>query len=192
MASRAARTHTTYSIALGAYVKFCKVYGYDPQLPPNVEWVAQFISYLSFMGYAGSTIQTYISGLAFYMSSSGLQDVTKSFVITRLIEGCRRSTLRRDARHPITLSVLNRMLAYLRHVCGSHYDVLMYSAAFSVAFYGLLRVSELTVESRHRCESILQHTFRIGAATTAAMAGCSDEEIQRMGRWVSSAHRRYI
>lgn len=36
------------------------------------------------------------------------------------------------------------------------------------------------------------HSFRIGAATTAAMAGCSDSQIQHMGRWASSAHRRYI
>ena len=32
----------------------------------------------------------------------------------------------------------------------------------------------------------------IGAATTAAMRGLSDEEIQRMGRWKSQAFRKYI
>ena len=36
------------------------------------------------------------------------------------------------------------------------------------------------------------HSLRIGAATTAPMAGCSDAQIQHMGRWASSAHRRYI
>ena len=36
------------------------------------------------------------------------------------------------------------------------------------------------------------HSFRIGAATTAAMMGISEEEIQRMGRWRSQAFKKYI
>ena len=36
------------------------------------------------------------------------------------------------------------------------------------------------------------HSFRIGAATTAAERGCSESQIQAMGRWRSNAFRRYI
>ncbi|XP_069108944.1 uncharacterized protein [Argopecten irradians] len=36
------------------------------------------------------------------------------------------------------------------------------------------------------------HSFRIGAASTAAASGVPDEEIQQMGRWKSMAFKRYI
>ena len=36
------------------------------------------------------------------------------------------------------------------------------------------------------------HSFRIGAATTAALQGVSDEKIQLLGRWKSGAFRKYI
>ena len=36
------------------------------------------------------------------------------------------------------------------------------------------------------------HSFRRGAATSAREAGCSDSEIQLMGRWASDSYRLYI
>ena len=36
------------------------------------------------------------------------------------------------------------------------------------------------------------HSFRLGAASSAAMQGVSNSDIQRMGRWKSDAFRRYI
>ena len=41
----------------------------------------------------------------------------------------------------------------------------------------------------HRYKS---HSFRIGAATTAATRGLTDAQIQAMGRWKSNAYKRYI
>ena len=36
------------------------------------------------------------------------------------------------------------------------------------------------------------HSFRLGAATSASIAGVSESIIKRLGRWQSSAYQRYI
>lgn len=257
-------------------------------MSPDVEQVAQFISYLSWEGYAGATISTYISGIAFGMQTLGWPDVTHCFIIRRLVDGCRRKHARRDTRCPITLPILKRIINSLAHVCTTSYESALFQAAFLVAFFGFLRVGELTVNSRHGPISLSEgdvhirglgrhekmhvtiqrsktdqagrgccivippndmahlcpihavsaylalrsplgiaffrhfdshpltrhefnamlkraitflglpvaffssHSFRIGAATSAAMAGVPDVCIQNMGRWASNTHRRYI
>ena len=39
---------------------------------------------------------------------------------------------------------------------------------------------------------IKPHSFRIGAATHAASLGCTEQQIQKMGRWKSNAFKKYI
>ena len=42
------------------------------------------------------------------------------------------------------------------------------------------------------CSKYSGHSFRIGAATTAAHVGISESHIKMLGRWESSAYVRYI
>lgn len=41
-------------------------------------------------------------------------------------------------------------------------------------------------------ERYTSHSFRIGAATTAVVAGCSQDEVKTAGRWKSESYKRYI
>ena len=183
-------------------------------------------------------------------------------------------------RKPLTLPFLSRLQEKLHGSHWSNYDKIMLWSAFTMAFYGILRVSEYTsphqnrftpttllrndieltkrhiticlkrdkthqrsipppiilsqVESdccpvqamqqylqlrpggnnnplfifeagsyltRQRVNKVLStllgsgftsHSFRIGAASSASKAGCSNEQIRVMGRWRSNVAHRYV
>ncbi|XP_071144984.1 uncharacterized protein [Mytilus edulis] len=73
-------------------------------------------------------------------------------------------------------------------------------AMFLLAFYAFLRVGEISTKSGSDTKQVLQvdtryykaHSFRIGAATSAAAKGIPHSVIQGMGRWKSSAFMKYI
>ena len=54
------------------------------------------------------------------------------------------------------------------------------------------RVRKALEELGYNQTAYAGHSFRIGAATTAAAAGLNDSTIQTMGRWSSSAFTTYI
>ena len=60
-----------------------------------------------------------------------------------MLEGCRRSRKQNDNRAPISKNLLTSICVKLSEICFSHYEVLLFKAAFTLAYYWLLRISEL-------------------------------------------------
>ena len=56
----------------------------------------------------------------------------------------------------------------------------------------MARVRDALTRAGYACQDYAGHSFRIGAATTAAAAGIPDSTIQALGRWSSAAFLRYI
>ncbi|KAM9324294.1 uncharacterized protein PAF06_000315 [Gastrophryne carolinensis] len=79
----------------------------------------------------------------------------------------------------------------LTQVCSLEFEVQLFQAAFSVAFFGALRVGEL-VSRNKREPGGLQHSFRIGAATEAARLGLPVDLVKKLGRWESKRFMSYI
>ena len=62
-----------------------------------------------------------------------------------------------------------------------------------VTRYQFSTIVKKSLLSQHiSSEGITSHSFRIGACTHFALAGVSDDELKKMGRWKSDAYQRYI
>ncbi len=73
-------------------------------------------------------------------------------------------------------------------------DMPLFETAAGVLFTRDLVTSSLrqSLKSLHIEGHYSGHSFRRGAATSARLAGLSDEEIQLLGRWKSDSYRLYI
>ena len=86
---------------------------------------------------------TYISGLSFYHLLNNWYDPSELFVVKKLLEGCQRSRSRVDNRAPITPQILHSICLSLQFICYNDYEAILFKAAYLLAYFGLIRVSEL-------------------------------------------------
>ena len=66
---------------------------------------------------------------------------------------------RRDRRIPVSLELLTKIVTSLHLICNSNNEALLFSAAFSLCFFALLQVGEITADSRSN-DGV--HTLRAG------------------------------
>lgn len=285
--SNADNTNIAYKQALQCFDTFRTRYNIPLCWPPPLLQITRFVGFLSLNGYSPSTIRLYISGLSFKLKVEANYDITKSFVVQKMISGSHRLYKVKDVRQPITFDILQKLNSSLKYICSSRYETIMFQCAFSLAYAAFLRVSEITITNnvsidhvisindvfidsvnnqlfvyikfsktdqtgksttlviqtnsvndvcpihtlraflcirpqisgplfchlngnaltRFQFHSVLKktlqfsdldvkayntHSFRIGAATSAYMAGKSDDEIKCMGRWSSTSFQRYV
>ena len=107
-ASMSRNTWQTYSTTIGKFNQFRYLYGLPLDGLPPVDQVVQFIAYMSACNCTPSTIRTYISGLSFWYKVQGCEDVTKAFIVTKLLEDAKRAARTQDNRVPITLNILTK------------------------------------------------------------------------------------
>lgn len=142
-ASVTGNTNSVYRNAVLSYNNFAVEYGWSLEWPISIQRMVLYISYLFERGYAPSSITTYVAGISFYHKVNNWSDPSDAFVVTKLLEGCRRSRKRMDVRAPITESILTKLVVALSQICFSTYEAILFKAAFTLAYFGLFRVGEL-------------------------------------------------
>ncbi|XP_076077485.1 integrase/recombinase xerD homolog [Mytilus galloprovincialis] len=134
-----------YQRALNALAKFRDSFDLDHSFPIPLIHITQFIAYMSCLDMAPSTVKCYISAISFYNKINNYEDMSKLFVVRKMIDGMARSKLKRpDSRLPITIDLLKNIIKILPAFCSSRYEAVLFSSAFSMGFFAFLRVGEMT------------------------------------------------
>lgn len=125
---------------------FCsaKLASEDANLPVSVATLSLFLASLFAKGYAPSTLTSYNSAIGYLHKLNGLEDPSSSVFIIKFLQGARKTRAHVDTRLPITISILHKLVAALNTIASNVYYKTLYQSMFLTAFYGLLRVGEMT------------------------------------------------
>lgn len=140
-------TKASYESALKLFSEFRLINDHADIWPPPLGVVIDFIAFMSLKGMSPSTARCYISGIAFACKVKDLSDPTGNFIISKMLNGFKKMHRRVDTRLPITHELLERILRTLPTVCYTSYEAELFSAVFSLAFFGFFRVGELVISS---------------------------------------------
>ena len=152
----ASNTQLTYATGLKAFKNFCKEYNLPLNWPASEQHIILFIARSFENGLSPNSITTYIAGINYYHKLNNWYDIQKIFVIQKLLEGCRRARTSKDPRAPISKNVLIDIVSILPKVCYNDYETSLFGALFTMAYFGLFRVSELVSsgqDAKHNIQS---------------------------------------
>jgi hypothetical protein len=88
-------------------------------------------------GYSPSMVNAYLSGISYDVKSNGLEDVTQSFIIQKMMRGMFRLEKRHNCRKPITLKILIKLTEALNKVCFSVYESFYSVVHFQLPYSGI-------------------------------------------------------
>ncbi len=144
----AEKSHRAYELGLKIFRKFAEELHVEITWPVPVDIIMKFIAFLSLNGYACKSIQLYISSISYWHKINNFEDPTRAYVVQKLIEGHRRLHNRVDSRLAITIDILNNLLKVLPVVTYNSYESVLFQAMFILSFWALLRISEITCDSK--------------------------------------------
>ena len=157
MASMGPSSRKQYAKDMMKFEQFCIVcLGIDDWFPASVSTLAGFIAHLFREGYASSTIQSTMSAISYFHKLLGVPDTVSDFVIQKLVLGTKRARPSVDLRAPVSKDLLGQLIASSRSVVEDNYTLHMFKAMLSLAYFALLRVSEVVAAPTHHTDHRLK------------------------------------
>ena len=158
--SIASLTQQTYSAGEKRFIDFIQLYqpkGPRNPLPASEEVLIQFSAYLA-KSIKHSFIKNYLAAVRHLHIRNGLKlDFNKMLRLQLVLRGIKRSqgeSIR--VRLPITVHHLTLFHIMLAIPTTTHFDSIMSWAAMTLAFFGFLRLGELTCNSKFNPEAHLK------------------------------------
>ncbi|XP_066437473.1 uncharacterized protein [Eleutherodactylus coqui] len=127
----------------------------------------------------------HLAGVAFLLKLHGIEDVTKDFAIRQILRGWKKDKRRVDARRPITYNLLCKLLDVLEATCVNAEEALLFRAAFMLAFFAALRISELVPASKKKVGGLLFNDVLLLNDTLRVRVSRSKTDIYGRGEWLS-------
>lgn len=151
-------TKRTYSTGEKSFIQFLSLYRplHAQSLPTDEDTLIQYVAYLA-KSVKHSTIKGYLAAIRHFHIRHGYQLNLRKFLRLHLVcRGIKRSqgsSIR--TRLPITVSHLKFFYSLLAIRYTSNYDSLMIWAAMTLAFFGFMRLGELTCNSQFSSDAHL-------------------------------------
>ena len=114
------------------------------RFPVDSETLALFVAYLYEKSYSSTTVLTYISAIGYVHRLAGCSDPSKADRVQLILRGYFKiRPASADTRLPITLPLLERIIAALELTQPSRFQRILGQAMCSLAFFATLRVGEI-------------------------------------------------
>ena len=141
---------TVYSRAWTLFRNFTYIFqqniNYQITLPLSSDDILQYISYLNLYNFAPSSITTYVTAISFVHKMGDFYDPTATFRVQKTLSSVNKLYGKEDSRLPITLFILSRLTSALPLAVKNVYHRALLQAMFTIAFFGLCRIGELTIQ----------------------------------------------
>ena len=137
-------TQKTYDQGLKTYHNFCDIHSLTP-FPPSEASILRFISHLDILHLRSQTIKVYVAGIDHFCVLKNWDKPSSLPRVKLLLRAVSIKDAPAKSKLPITVDILNLMKPF---VLSDTVDGAMFWAAMCVAHFGLLRVSEFTVNTK--------------------------------------------
>ncbi|XP_029451848.1 uncharacterized protein LOC115088071 isoform X1 [Rhinatrema bivittatum] len=117
--------------------------------------LCQFIIAAKQAGCSIATVRSHLAGFAFFQKVQGCPNPMNSFRVKKVLGGWQRGQgHKEDKWRPIRYVDLCILVEVLPQICWSAFEPSMFRLAFSWAFFGAMRISELVAQSRRAVREV--------------------------------------